>query len=268
MVITLHHAEESKRLLWLLEELKLPYELRKGGPKSAKKAADSGIPYGHPPPSPAEGQSSSSDNSSSSTGQGSIYDNIAQAVASSLKGALPPTHSPTIIDNGLTVRESGAIVEYLIDKYGRNRFKPTNPNSRLDNTFFMHYAEGSFLPPLILKQVFQTIYEKSPFFVRPFTSIITNQICKSFIDPANFNNFALLNDYLSKDGGRKWLAGETEPTGGDFMMSVPIESAVTCGAFKAEEIPQSMKDYLERLRARPAYTRVEEMLRKQALGKS
>lgn len=48
------------------------------------------------------------------------------------------------------------------------------------------------------------------------------------------------------------------------QMSFPIESAVTCGAFKPEEIPQSMKDYLARLKARPAYTRVEEMLKKQA----
>lgn len=172
-------------------------------------------------------------------------------MASSLKGALPPTHSPTIVDNGLTVRErwvhpifklhpyhtdfitehsvffSGAIVEYLIEKYGQNKFTPNNTISKLDNTFFMHYSEGSFLPPLILKQVFNTIYEKSPFFVRPFTSIITNQICKSFIDPANFNNFNLLNEYLSKDGGRKWLAGGREPTGGDFMVSFfPLPSII------------------------------------------
>lgn len=113
---------------------------------------------------------------------------------------------------------SGAIVEYLIDKYGKGRFTPLTPSSKLDNTFFMHYAEGSFMPPLVLKQVFQTIYEKSPFFVRPFTSIVTNQICKSFIDPANFNNFMLVDGYLNKDGGRQFLAGGRDPTGGDFMV--------------------------------------------------
>lgn len=74
------------------------------------------------------------------------------------------------------------------------------------------------MPPLVLKQVFQTIYEKSPFFVRPFTSIVTSQICRSFIDPANFNNFSLVDGYLKKDGGRNYLAGGREPTGGDFMV--------------------------------------------------
>jgi glutathione S-transferase len=83
----------------------------------------------------------------------------------------------------------------------------------------MHYAEGSFMPPLVLKMVFSTILEKSPFFVRPFTSIVTNQICNSFIDPANFNNFRLVDSYLMKNGGRKYLAGGKEPTGGDFMVS-------------------------------------------------
>lgn len=114
---------------------------------------------------------------------------------------------------------SGAIVEYLIEKYGRGRFSPDSATSKLDNTFFMHYAEGSFMPPLVLKMVFSTIQEKSPFFVRPFTSIVANQICSSFIDPANQTNFRLVDWYLRKDGGRAFLAGGNDPTGGDFMVS-------------------------------------------------
>lgn len=74
------------------------------------------------------------------------------------------------------------------------------------------------MPPLVLKQVFNTILEKSPFFVRPFTMLVANQIGTSFIDPVLRNNFGLVDGYLKKDGGRTYLAGGREPTGGDFMV--------------------------------------------------
>lgn len=75
------------------------------------------------------------------------------------------------------------------------------------------------MPPLVLKLVFQTILEKSPFFVRPFTQIVANQIGGGFIDPVLRNNFGLVDMYLKKEGGRQFLAGGREPTGGDFMVS-------------------------------------------------
>lgn len=76
------------------------------------------------------------------------------------------------------------------------------------------------MPPLVLKLVFSTIHEQAPFFVRPFISIVNGHIQGSFIDPTVQNNFKLVDRYLSKDGGRQWLAGGSEPTGGDFMVSL------------------------------------------------
>ena len=117
------------------------------------------------------------------------------------------------------------------------------------------------MPPLVLKQVFNTIYEKSPFFVRPFTSIVTNQICKSFIDPANFNNFSLVDSYLSRDGGRHFLAGGREPTGGDFMVSITLLAICSLGnsktgvadiltiRFCADVIPHRVGSHLRSLQA-------------------
>lgn len=76
------------------------------------------------------------------------------------------------------------------------------------------------MPPLVLKLVFSTIHEQAPFFVRPFMSIVNGQIASSYIDPNVQNNFRILDAFLAKDGGRLWLAGGKEPTGGDFMVSV------------------------------------------------
>lgn len=130
---------------------------------------------------------------------------------------------------------SGAIVDYLVEKYGKGKFTPRSRQAQLDNTFFMHYAEGSFMPPLVLKVVFNTILEKSPFLVRPFTSMVTSQIGGSFIDPALASNFALVDEYLRKDGGRRFLAGGSEPTGGDFMVSWRGQpEAAACQAVRAK----------------------------------
>merc|ERR1712093_75979 len=209
-----------------------------------------------PAPAPAPAPSAAGlpvDSEQAPQEDNSIYSTIARAVTSSLAGALPPKHMPTLRDGDTVVRESGAIVDYLVEKYGNGEFTPRSRQGQLDNTFFMHYAEGSFMPPLVLKVVFNTILEKSPFLVRPFTSMVTNQIGGNFIDPALASNFALVDEYLRKDGGRRFLAGGGEPTGGDFMMSFPVEMAVTSGAVKPELIPDTMRSYLERIQARPAH---------------
>ena len=113
---------------------------------------------------------------------------------------------------------SGAIVEYLIQTHGKGRFVPPNRQGQLDNTFFLHFAEGSFMPPLVLKLVFSALREQAPFFVRPFISIVANQISSSFIDPILQTNFDMVHKCLARDGGRDYLAGGKEPTGGDFMV--------------------------------------------------
>lgn len=208
---------------------------------------------------------SATNNSASSDVQAdnTVYSKVANAVTSSLSGALISQDTAEISDDGTTVRETGAIVEYLIEKYGKGRLTPQGAQAKLDNTFFLHFAEGSFLPPLVLRTVFRTIRDKSPFFVRPFTSIVTDKISSAFIDSAIRYNFGLVDMCLQRDGGRQFLAGGPEPTGGDFMMSTPISTAVLSGAFRPDEIPQSMKDYTTRIRARPAYQKVSALLNAQ-----
>lgn len=178
-------------------------------------------------------------NSESPQEDSGVYAMIARSVASSLSGALPPKNLPTVRDGDVTVRErcvirkpyrphsanasdSGAIVEYLIQKHGKGRFAPRDVQGQLDNTFFLHFAEGSFMPPLVLKLVFSTLREQAPFFVRPFISIVAGQISSSFIDPILRTNFEIVDQSLQKNGGRSFLAGGTEPTGGDFMVRQPI----------------------------------------------
>ena len=75
------------------------------------------------------------------------------------------------------------------------------------------------MPPLVLKLVFSTLKEQAPFFVRPFISIVAGQIQSSFIDPILRTNFEIVDQCLKKHGDRTFLAGGSEPTGGDFMVS-------------------------------------------------
>lgn len=113
---------------------------------------------------------------------------------------------------------SGAIVEYLIEKYGKGRFTPRSSQGKLDNIFFMHFAEGSFLPPLVLRTVFQTVTDKSPYLIRSFTNAILQKVSTAYLNQIIKDNFDLVDLYLQKDGGRAYLAGGKEPTGGDFMV--------------------------------------------------
>ena len=78
---------------------------------------------------------------------------------------------------------------------------------------------GTMMPLLVMKLVFNTLVERSPFFIRPISSTLSGQINKSYIDPNLVKMFQLLDTYLSKDGGREWLAGSDGPTGADFMVS-------------------------------------------------
>jgi glutathione S-transferase len=75
------------------------------------------------------------------------------------------------------------------------------------------------MPPLVMKLVFTTMVDRSPFFIRPISSGLASQVCKGFIDPSLKKMIALIDSYLNKDGGRKWLAGTEEPTASDFLVS-------------------------------------------------
>jgi glutathione S-transferase len=210
-MITLHHLNNSRsqRILWLLEELKVPYEIKK---------------YER--------------------------DHKTMLAPPELKKIHPLGKSPVITDGDHTLAESGAIIEYLVQKYGEN-WKPKLEKDQLRYTYWLHFAEGSAMPPLLLNLIFSKMESKSPLLVRPVAKAIADQVNKVFINPNLKNNFEFMENELSKS---EWFAGN-EISGADIQMSFVIEAA------KARKIlthHPRLLNWLERIHARPAYKRALE----------
>ncbi len=209
-MITVHHLNNSRsqRVLWLLEELGLPYQIKHYQRDPQTMLA------------PAE-----------------------------LRAVHPLGKSPVITDDGVTVAESGAIVEYLVGRYGNGRLIPAaGTPERLRYTYWLHYAEGSAMLPLLLKLIFGRIATAPmPFFVKPIARGIVSNVRRSFIDP----QLKLHLDYIENELGRStWFAGE-EFTAADIQMSFPLEAAAARGGPDGAG-PRSAA-FLQRIHARPAY---------------
>jgi glutathione S-transferase len=213
-MIVVHHLNNSRsqRVLWLLEELGLPYEIRK-------------YQRGTDMLAPAE-----------------------------LRKVHPLGKSPVISDGELTLAESGAILEYLVQAYGEGRLRPVpgTPDA-VRYLYWMHYAEGSLMPPLLMKLVFDQIGRaKMPFFARPIARSITGRALQGFVLP----NLQRHLDYLEGELARSpWFTGE-EFTVADIQMSFPIEAATARAGLDASR-PRLM-DWLARIHARAAYQRAVE----------
>lgn len=223
-----HHLNESRsqRILWLCEELNVPYEI-----KQYKRGSDRRAPQ-------------------------------------ELKDVHPLGKSPVITtEEGRVIAESGAIVEYLIERYGNGGFRPQSPDGKLDDTFWSHFAEGSLMPALVMKLVFTIIPQQAPFLVRPLVSAIFNGVQTGFIDPevvrlVNFISSELKKKVESAQDGQVWFAGgdaNGQPTAADFQMLFPLE-AIVCGGRmpKGVSIDDSVKDWVTRVHDRPAYKRALE----------
>ena len=214
-MIIVHHLNNSRsqRVLWLLEELGLEYEIKR---------------YQRDPKT--------------------------MLAPASLREVHPLGKSPVITDGGLTLAESGAIIEYLVDQRGGGRLAPSpGTPERLRYTYWLHYAEGSAMPPLLLKLVFDRI-EKGPmpFFVRPIARAIAGRAKSTFIEP----QIARHLDYLEAEIGKSiWFAGN-EFTAADIQMSFPLEAAAARAGLDARR-PKLMA-FLARIHARPAYQRALE----------
>jgi glutathione S-transferase len=200
----------SQRVLWLLEELGLEYDIKR---------------YQRDPKT--------------------------MLAPASLREVHPLGKSPVITDGGLILAESGAIIEYLVDQRGGGRLAPSpGTPERLRYTYWLHYAEGSAMPPLLLKLVFDRI-EKGPmpFFVRPIARAIASRAKSTFIEP----QIARHLDYLEAEIGRAtWFAGN-EFTAADIQMSFPLEAAAARAGLDTSR-PKLMA-FLQRIYARPAYQR-------------
>jgi glutathione S-transferase len=211
-MITVHHLNNSRsqRVLWLLEELGVPYEVRRYERNPTTMLA---------PPE--------------------------------LRAIHPLGKSPVITDGEVTLAESGAIIEYLAGKYAGGRLlPPAGTPERLRCTYWLHYAEGSAMPPLLLSLVFSRVKQgPAPFFVRPIARAIADKVMANFVTP----NIRLHLDYMESELGRfTWFAGN-EFSAADVQMSFPLEAAAARGGLDASR-PKLMA-FLERIHARPAYQR-------------
>ncbi|MFM0173332.1 glutathione S-transferase [Paraburkholderia sediminicola] len=214
-MLIVHHLNNSRsqRVLWLLEELGVPYEIKR---------------YQRDPKT--------------------------MLAPPELRAVHPLGKSPVITDDGQTIAESGAIIEYLLGKYGQGRFAPAPGTSeQLRYTYWLHYAEGSAMPPLLLKLVALRIASAPmPFFAKPIARKIAATLQSSFIDPQLKLHLGYINQELSKTG---WFVGD-DFTAADVQMSFPLEAATARGGMEGQ-IP-AVVDFLKRIHARPAYQRALE----------
>jgi len=213
-MITLHHLNNSRsqRILWLLEEMGVEYEIKR---------------YERDPKT--------------------------MLAPPELRAVHPLGKSPVITDGDLTLAESGAIIEYLAGRYGQQLLPADGTPERLRCSYWLHYAEGSAMPPLLLKLVFDGI-EKAPmpFFVKPIARGIAGKVKSTFINPRLRENLDYLEGELSKS---EWFAGDTF-SAADIQMSFPLEAAASRAGLDASR--PKLKAFLKRIHARPAYQRALE----------
>jgi glutathione S-transferase len=212
-MISVHHLNNSRsqRVLWLLEELGCEYQV---------------VRYQRDPRTllaPPE-----------------------------LRRIHPLGKSPVISDGARTLAESGAIIEYLIERYGAGRLKPpAGSDERLRYDYWLHYAEGSAMPPLLLKLVFLRLSRPVPALIRPIVRAVAQRAQQGFIDP----QLRIHIDYWESELGKStWFAGE-ELTGADVQMSFPLEAAAARAGIP---LGTRVRQFLERIHARPAYRRAIE----------
>jgi len=214
-MITVHHLNNSRsqRVLWLLEELGVAYEVKR---------------YER--------------------------DRVTMLAPPSLKAVHPLGKSPVVTDDGATLAESGAILEELVERHGGGRLAPpAGSEERRRYRYWLHYAEGSAMPPLLLQLVFDKIESGPlPFFVKPIARGISRKVKSTFIGPQLKTHLDFMEAALGKS---TWFAGE-DFSAADIQMSFPVEAARARAGLDASR-PKLMA-YLARIHARPAYQRALE----------
>lgn len=215
-MIIVHHLNNSRsqRILWLLEELGLEYEIKKYQRDAKTMLA---------PPE--------------------------------LRAIHPLGKSPVITDGDVMVAESGAIIEYLTERYGsgKNLVPAAGTPDKLRYTYFLHYAEGSAMTPLLMKLVFDRVETSPmPFFVKPIAKGIAHKVKSTYILPQIAQHLTYLESELSQ---RTWFAGEAF-SAADIQISFVLEAAASRGGLDAK-FPK-LDAFLQRIHARPAYQRALE----------
>ena len=170
-----------------------------------------------------------------------------------LRAIHPLGKSPVITDNGKTVAESGAIAEYILETLWRGTsIPPPETPERLRYTYWLHYAEGSAMSPLLLKLLFTLMPKRAPALLRPLVRKVSKQALTTLVNPQLKQHMAYWEGELAKS---QWFAGN-EFSAADIQMSFPLEAAEARGGLEQGH-PRAMA-FLERIHARPAYQRALE----------
>ena len=214
-MIVIHHLNNSRsqRILWLLEELGLEYDIKRYQRDEKTMLA---------PPE--------------------------------LRRVHPLGKSPVLVEDGVTVAESGALIEYVLDKHGNGRLRPApGTPERLRFTYWLHYAEGSAMPPLLLALIFGRMPKTPmPFFAKPIAKAISAKALAGFIEPQLKLHLDFQESELAKT---MWFAGP-DFSAADIQMSFAVEAARARGGLTATR--PNLMAYLDRIQSRPAYKRALE----------
>ncbi len=209
-MLTIHHLNNSRsqRILWLVEELGTPYELKK-------------------------------------------YERDAKTMLAppELRAVHPLGKSPVITDGANTVAETGAIVTYILDTYGDGRLvPPAGTPEALRYTYWLHFAEGTAMPPLVMTLLFGEIPKRTPALVRPIARMIGKTVQQSYLGP----QIEAQLDLMEAELGRSAYFAGPELTGADIMMSFPVEAAASRAGLGTRA---KLSAWLAGIHARPAYQR-------------
>jgi len=208
--LTVHHLNHSRsqRILWLLEELEVPYEV-------VKWQRDSDV-----------------------------------FAPKELKEVHPLGLAPIIVDDGTTIAESGAIIQHLLRKYGKQR-ETLSESAQINDIYFTHYAEGTLMPILFNKMICKMVPERAPLFLKPFLWCVFDAVSRRMVAPRLETNREYIETRLSKSKG-EFFAGGSEPTAADFMMIFPLELWVK---LFPESFGPKCREYIDRIHERPAFKR-------------
>jgi glutathione S-transferase len=213
-MLILHHLNNSRshRIIWLMEELGVEYEIKyyQRDPKTF-------------------------------------------LAPSSLKTIHPIGSSPVITDESVTLAESGAIIEYILYKYGQNRLIPTIGSTEwVQYLYWLHFAEGTLMPMLFFKLIFENIHYHSPFFIKPITKTIKSKVNNYVISPRLTTQMNFIESTLEKN---LWLTSN-EFTAADIQMGIPLLWASE-NKKMINDKPKIMA-FIERIKTRPAFIRTLE----------
>ena len=208
-MITVHHLKNSRsmRIIWLMEELGLDYELKT---------------YDRDPNS--------------------------QLAPADYRSLHPLGKAPIVTVNDKTLAETGAIVEYFLDLHPGSPLRPeVGSNERVPYQYWMHAAEGSLMPLLIMQLFFSRMETTPPFPIKQIVKVVTGKVRDFYLTPSLTSMLSYIEETL---GRSKYFAGE-QLTGADIMMSFPLEAAME-RANVGIELPNIAK-WLEGIHSRPAY---------------